>query len=124
MAKVMGAFFSVSGSGTLGKALTAGNVRGVAYMRKWFKPTDTPSVKKTNVRLAFSIANALGKTLTGEQKTSFVEGASGTKDTYFSLFMGRALKAYKSQLGVEVEPASVTCEGNFPSDVFTWVAAT
>ncbi len=123
MAKVVGPAFSVSATGTVGKTFTYGIIRGIQYVREWFSPYNPQSTKQVNLRTAFSLAVLFSQvTLLGSAKEGYIAGAKGTKNTWFSLFMGRAQDAYLDQLGVDVVPASVSLVGVYPNDVFTWVA--
>ena len=51
MAKVTGPLFSMSASGTLGKALVYAGWKGVAYVRQWIKPANPQSGAQGDVRL-------------------------------------------------------------------------
>lgn len=51
MAKVTGPLFSMSASGTLGKALVFAGWKGIAYVRQWIKPANPQSGAQGDVRL-------------------------------------------------------------------------
>jgi len=123
MAKVVGPAFSVSATGTVGKTFTYGIIRGIQYVREWFSPYNPKTVKQVNLREAFTLGVKFWQdTMLGSAKEGYVAGAKGTKNTGFSLAMGRAQKSYNDQLGTSTTPASVSLVGVYPNDVFTWVA--
>ncbi len=124
MAKVVGPAFSVSATGTVGKTFTYGIIRGIQYVREWFTPYNPKSTKQVNLRTAFSMGVEEYQTdLTQAQIDAYVAGGKGTKNTGFSLFMGRAQTTYISQIGVDTTPTTLSVAGNFPDDVFTWGSA-
>jgi hypothetical protein len=70
MARVTGPFYSLSASGSIGKALTAATWKGIAYMREWFKPQNPNTEQQQWIRGIFVHAvdgwqglDAAGKTL-------------------------------------------------------------
>ena len=120
-AKVVGPAFSVSASGTVGKTFTYCIVRGIQYVREWFSPYNPQSVKQTNLRLAFTMGvNEWQDTLTQAQIDAYNLGAKGTKDTGFSLWLGRSQSGYITDVTVDVTPTGVSVAGNYPDDVITW----
>lgn len=124
MAKVVGPAFSVSATGTVGKTFTYGIIRGIQYVREWFTPYNPQSTKQVNLRTAFSMLVAEWQNdLTTAQKDAYIAGAQGTKNTGFSLFMGRGQDEYISQIGVDTTPTTLSVAGNYPLDVFTWGSA-
>lgn len=56
MARVTGPLMSMSASGTIGKAITFAVWKGIAYVRKWFKPHNPQTAGQTAQRLIFSQA--------------------------------------------------------------------
>lgn len=119
--KLVAPNLSFEASGTIGKIITFAKVRGVKYARSWFKPANPQTAKQVNERLAMALLVAYWQTpLAQPTIDAYNVGASGTKNTGFSLYIGRGLDAYVSQLGTTTTPASVVLAGVYPSDVFTW----
>lgn len=56
MARVTGPFLSISASGTVGKILTAGTWKGIAYMREWFTPANPRTPAQVQQRTYFATA--------------------------------------------------------------------
>lgn len=54
MARVTGPFYSISASGSVAKALTAGTWKGIAWMREWFTPQNPQTAGQDWIRLIFS----------------------------------------------------------------------
>ena len=123
MAKVTGPLFSLSASGSVGKTITFGIWKGIAWVRKHFIPENPQTAEQVNMRTALGLMVAYWQgTVTQAQKDDYELGAAGTGQSGYNLYMSRGLKAYIAQLTVAVLPVSVTVAGNYPSDVFTWSA--
>ena len=120
-AKVVGPAFSVSATGTVGKTFTYGIIRGIQYVREWFSPYNPKTAKQVNLREAFTIGvKEWQNDLIAGQKAAYIAGAKGTKNTGFSLFMGRCQEAYIDQKGVDIFPTNLTVTDEYPSEVFEW----
>lgn len=120
-ARVSGPLFSLSASGTVGKAFTFGTWKGIPYVREWFRPSNPNSALQQNVRKAMSLAVQLWQDMHISVKESYDAGASGKGYSGFNLMMKRAMNSYVTDLGTDVDPLSVTEDGLYPSDVFTWL---
>ena len=120
MAKISGPFLSMTASGTVGNVLTAAKWKGIAYMRKWFVPSNPQTSKQTNIRLAMSISVAKWGVMSQAIQDSFNTGAEGTSQSGFNLFVSRLLDAYITQKTIDVTPVSVDVTGNYPDEVITW----
>lgn len=119
--KLVAPNLSFEASGTIGKIITYAKVRGIKYARSWFKPANPQSTNQVNVRTALALSVAVWQTSFSQaQKDAYNSGASGTKDTGFSLYMGLAMDEYKSQLGSSVLPTSLVVSGTYPSETYTW----
>lgn len=123
MAKVTGPLFSMSASGTIGKAVTYGTWKGRPWARVHFIPENPQTAKQVNVRTALDLALKYYQlTVSAPQKEAYEIAAAGQGMSGYNLYMKRAMLAYVAQLTTSVTPASVTVAGTYPSDVFTWVA--
>lgn len=120
MARVSGPLFSMSASGTVGKAITYGIWKGTPWARVWFKPENPKTAKQVNVRTAMKLLVA-----------KWQELAEGTKDTWdayadqfgmsgFNKFVGRGMDEYVIQLTVDVTPTTVSIAGDPPDEIWTW----
>lgn len=119
--KLVAPNLSFEASGTIAKIITYAKVRGIKYARSWFKPANPQTFKQTSIRLAAAYSVAYWQdTLTQTQKDAYGVGASGTKNTGFSLYVGRCLDAWMTQFGTAETPVSVGVVGNYPDDVITW----
>lgn len=119
--KLVAPNLSFEASGTIGKIITYAKVRGIKYARSWFKPANPQTAGQVNIRTALTLAIPVWQnTFSQAQKDAFDSGASGTKDTGFSLYMSRALDEYISQLGTGVTPTSLVVSGTYPSETYTW----
>lgn len=121
MAKVTGPLFSMSASGTVGKAITFSTWKGIAYVREYFIPSNPQSTQQTNVRLAMAILVAYWQVFGAPGQLIWNDFASGTGMSGFNQFVKRGLDAYILDHGVDIVPASVTVVGDPPVDVWTWV---
>lgn len=121
MAKVTGPLFSMSASGTIGKAVTYGTWKGRPWARVWFTPENPQSAKQVNVRKALRLALEYYQSdVSQEAKDAYEAGAAQFGYSGYNLYMKRAINAYISQLGSDTDPLSVTTSGLYPDDTFTW----
>ena len=85
-ARVTGPFYSITASGTVAKALTAGKWKGIAWMRTWFRPQNPQTTLQTYIRDIFSMGvDAWHFTLSAGQKTGWETG---------SLAKGKAMSGF------------------------------
>ena len=120
MAKVSGPLFSVSATGTIGKAFTFGTWKGIPYVREHFTPANPNTAEQVNLRTALRLAVAYWQSLGQANKDAYDAGASGQGLSGYNLYMKRAMNSYVSQLGTSTLPVSVSSSGIYPDDVFTW----
>ena len=113
---------SISASGTVGKALTASNWKGIAVMREWFKPGNPQTPKQVNVRTAFTLLNVYWKVVTPTDKELWKALASGQALTPMNVFMKAGMKAYALDPGTEVVPTDVAYTGLPGAEVWVWNA--
>lgn len=121
-ARVSGPLFSLSASGTVGKAFTFGTWKGIPYVREWFKPQNPNDPKQINVRTAMRIAVVQWQNLNAPAKAAYEAGAAGKGYSGFNLAIKRMMNAYVLQLTTDVLPVSVGIVGDYPLDVITWSA--
>lgn len=120
MARVSGPLFSMSASGTIGKAVTYGIWKGRPWARVWFKPENPKTDKQINVRYAMELLVAAWQ---GELEAYQIEwndyaaqfGMSG-----FNKYVGRGMDEYIVQITSDVKPASVSVSGTPPAEVWVW----
>ena len=122
MAKVTGPLFSISASGTVGKAFTFGIWKGIQYVREWFKPANPRTAQQTNMRTAMTLIVAYWQAQGQAVKDVWNAFASGYAMTGFNMFVSRALKAYIEDPGIDVVPTSVVGAGEPPTEEWTWNA--
>ena len=123
MARVSGPLFSMSASGTIGKALTYGAWKGIAWVRTWFSPANPKSVKQVNVRTAMILIVAYWQTQDEAAQLVWNTFAEGTGMSGYNQFCKRALDAYIEDHGVDIVVTAVTVAGDPPIDVWTWTPA-
>lgn len=121
MARVTGPLFSMSASGSIGKALTYGKWKGREWCREWFTPENPKTAKQVNVRkaLALLIANWQGELQ--DTKDTWDAYAAPFNMAGVNKYVSRGMDAYVSQLTTSVDPLSVSIAGNPPADVWTWL---
>lgn len=119
-ARVTGPLFSMTASGTIGKAVTYGTWKGRAWARVWFKPQNPKSDKQVNIRTALTLLVALWQGKTDPSKLAWNYYADPFSMSGFNKFVSRGLKAYIVDPGIEVVPTSVTQEGAPPADIWAW----
>lgn len=120
MARVTGPLFSMSASGSIGKALTYATWKGKEYVREWFTPSNPQSTNQTNVRTALTLLIAYWHATAVGDKAIWDAAAEGMGMSGFNLYVKRGMDEYVSQLGVSVTPTSVSYTGSYPSEVWTW----
>ena len=121
MAVVTGPLFSISATGTIGKAFTFGIWKGINYVRQWFTPSNPNTQLQQNVRKALSLVIPEYRAETPANKDAFDAGAQGQGLSGYNLCMKRALNQYNIQLGSDTDPLSVAISGAYPTDVYTWL---
>lgn len=119
-ARVSGPLFSMSASGTIGKAVTYGIWKGQPWARVWFKPENPNSDKQINVRYAMKLIVAFwGEVgpLSRDKWDAFAEqfGMSG-----FNQLVKRAMLEYVVQITTAVKPQTVAYAADVPVEVWTW----
>ena len=120
MARVSGPLFSMSASGTIGKALTYGAWKGIAWVRTWFTPANPNTQLQVNVRTAMLLIVAYWQ-LQGEPAIALWNTfAEGTGMSGYNQFCKRALDAYIADHGSGETPLTVVVAGDPPADVWTW----
>jgi len=120
-ARVSGPLFSMSASGTIGKAVTYGQWKGRQWARVWFKPQNPKSDKQVNVRYAMALLVAYWRTFPAGAKTTWDTYAAPFGMSGFNKTVGRGMDEYVIQITTAVKPVSVTIAGEPPADVWTWI---
>ena len=121
MAKVTGPLMSMSASGTIGKALTYGTWKGIAWVREHFTPANPQSDEQVNVRYAWELLVAYWQTQSELGVARWNTFAEGTQMSGFNQFMKRGMIAYIAQITAAVTPVSVTDDKEGPpGEVWTW----
>lgn len=121
MARVSGPLFSMSASGTIGKAVTYGAWKGREWCRVWFKPQNPRTVKQVNLRTAMRLIVAYWPTQTEGYHEGFDAYAAPFGMSGVNKVVSRAIKAYMLDPGIEVLPTSVVFNGLLPpDDIWTW----
>lgn len=121
MARVTGPLFSMSASGTIGKAVTYGTWKGKPWARVWFTPENPQTAGQVNVRTALSIVVAYWQGLPAPDKATW-EAAAPQGMSGYNYMMRRAMDQYVIQLTTAVTPASTSYSGTVPAETWTWVA--
>lgn len=119
-ARVTGPLFSMSASGSVGKAITYARWKGREYCREWFIPQNPQSTKQVNVRTALTLLIAYWHATAVGDKAVWDAAADPLSISGFNLYMKRGMDEYVSQLGTAVTPTSVSYTGSYPSEVWTW----
>ncbi len=121
MAKVTGPLMSISASGTIGKSLTYGAWKGIAWCREWFVPANPKSDEQVNVRTAFDMLVLLWQDAHPSVKDFYNVFAEGTQMSGFNQWMSRGMKEYIVQITAAVTPTGVLNDGiSPPGEVWTW----
>lgn len=121
MARVTGPLFSMSASGTIGKAITFGIWKGINWVRGHVIPANPQTAEQTNVRKALRLCvEYFQDTLTQSQKDAYDVAASGQGYSGYNLYMKHCMDEYIDQLGSSTDPLSVTVVGNTPGETITW----
>ncbi len=121
-ARVTGALFSMSASGTIGKVVTYGKWKGRPWARVWFKPENPQTEKQVNVRTAMSILVSYWQVLDAGNKTLWDAYAVPFGMSGFNKFVSRGMDQYVIQITTAVTPVSVTLSGDpVPSETWNWL---
>jgi len=120
-ARVTGALFSMSASGTIGKAVTYGKWKGRPWARVWFIPENPQTAKQVNVRYAMTLMVGSWSVAVQGQKDEWDAYAVPFGMSGFNKYVSRGMDAYVLQLTTAVTPVSVLLAGTIPpGDVWTW----
>ena len=120
MARVTGPLFSMSASGSIGKALTYGKWKGREWCREWFTPENPKSEKQINVRTALTLLIALWQEQTEGAKAAWDYYANPFNMAGVNRFVSKGMKAYVAQLGTETTPTSIAYPGAPPDETWVW----
>lgn len=120
MARVSGPLFSMTASGTIGKALTYGKWKGREWVREWFKPENPKKPKQVNVRTALTLLIAAWQGLSENVQADWDTYADPFNMAGVNKFVSRGMLAYVAQLTTEVTPLSFTILGKPPGETWTW----
>lgn len=121
MARVSGPLFSMSASGTVGKAITFGIWKGRPWCRVWFKPENPKTAKQVNVRLAMKLLVAEWQGEIEAYQLAWDAYAAPFAMSGFNKYVSRGMAAYIVQLTSANTPVSVAVITDPPLDVWTWV---
>jgi len=121
-ARVTGPLFSMSASGSIGKAITYGTWKGRPWCRVWFKPHNPKTDTQVNIRTALALLVAYWRTLNAPTKLMWDQFASAYNMSGFNQVVSRGMKAYVADPGIAVVPTDVTVANAPPDDVWTWNA--
>lgn len=122
MAKVSGPLFSMSASGSVGKAITFGKWKGRPWCRVHFIPQNPRSAKQVNVRTAMALVVESWQGQPGNVAPLWNEYADQFNMSGFNKFVGHAIDAYMLDPGIDVVPTTVSVVGGPPNDDWTWNA--
>lgn len=122
-ARVSGPLFSMSASGTVGKAVTYGIWKGRPWARVWFKPQNPRTDKQVNVRAAMALIVLAWQA----NDDDFHDYWDGVADQFnysgFNHYVKKGMVDYVAVLTTSVTPTSLTDNNGIPSEiVFTWNA--
>ena len=120
MARVSGPLFSMSASGTVGKAITFGIWKGRPWCRVWFKPENPKSDKQVNVRYAMTLLVAFWQSLGDINKGIWYDYAAPFGMSGYNKIVERGMDAYIVQITSAVKPVSCGFAGTVPAEVWTW----
>ena len=121
MARVSGPLFSMSASGSVGKAITFGTWKGRPWCRVWFKPQNPNSTNQVNVRTAMRLLVAEWQTETDARKLAYDTYAAAFNMSGFNKYISRGMDQYIVQITAAVTPASVAVDDvDPPSETWTW----
>jgi len=104
MARVTGPFLSISASGTVGKMLTAGTWKGIAYMREWFKPANPRTAAQVAQRTHFADAVASWHTQTADTKLAWKAHVEGQALTGFNAYVKYVVDILVSGGTIPIDP--------------------
>ena len=121
MARVSGPLFSMSASGTVGKAITFGIWKGRPWCRVWFKPENPNTPAQVNVRLAMKMLVAYWQEHDDAKKLIWDNYAAPFGMSGFNKFVSRGMDQYVIQLTTAVTPVSVGKDLEAPpGETWTW----
>lgn len=121
MAKVTGPLFSMSASGSVGKAITFGIWKGRPWCRVHFTPENPRTAKQVNVRYAMTLLVTHFQTLDAAQRIIWDAFADQFNMSGYNQFVKRGMLEYISQITSAVTPVSVAWNGESPPvDTWTW----
>ncbi len=121
MAKVTGPLFSMSASGSVGKAITYGIWKGRPWVRVHFTPENPKTAAQVNVRLAMTLLVAEWQKQHISVKTFWDTYADQFNMSGFNQFVKRGMLEYIVQITSAVTPVSVVVDGVAPpGEAWTW----
>lgn len=97
MAKVSLPLLAVRASGTIGKAITFGNWRGINYARQRVVPANPQTTAQVSQRDLFAFVVSAWQRAPAAVQNAFIASARGTGYTGFNLFSKRNLVSLKGK---------------------------
>lgn len=113
--------FSLSASGTLGKAIVYATWKGIAYVRKHAIPANPKSPAQVSMRSMMRFLSQIWNGLTGANKTTWDARAAVTNVSPFNAFVGFNQSLWNTFRGPTKEdpPAEIGSGGLAPTTTIT-----
>lgn len=120
MARVKAPLFSLEASGSLKKTIVYSQWKGRNYVREHTVPFNPETEKQVNLRTAFALVVKAWQDEEETYKEEWDEFAKIFQMSGFNSYVGRGIKAYISQITIDVTPVSVSVTGTPPIEVWVW----
>ena len=121
MARVSGPLFSMSASGTVGKAITFGIWKGRPWCRVWFKPENPKTATQVNVRKAMALLVEEWQSETQARKDAYDVYAAPFGMSGFNKYVSRGMDQYVIQITTAVTPVSAAVDDvDPPGETWSW----
>ncbi len=120
-ARVSGPLFSMSASGSVGKAITYGIWKGRPWCRVHFIPENPRTASQTNVRLAMALLVTSWQNQHVDVQALYDTYADQFNMSGFNQFIKRGMLEYIVQITSAVTPVSVAVDAVAPpGEAWTW----
>lgn len=114
MARLTGALFSLSASGTIAETLTYGNWKGIPYARTRVVPANPQSIEQTKTRQVFAFLQDLYKFMPSTGREPWIAATTGIPMTPINLLLSKNVGIIRDEPDLNLLVMSPGAKGGIP----------
>lgn len=114
MARLTGALFSLSASGTIADTLTYGNWKGISYARTRVIPANPQSIEQTKTREVFRFLQDLYKFMPSTGREPWIAATTGIPMTPINMLLSKNVGLLRDETDLNLLIMSPGAKGGIP----------